>query len=107
MTLLHRLQGHERTIAVATIQLQLRVIQRDGQFGIRLTLQGPLQQIVAVFIATLLVGCTGSAEVIQKRLALGFGRAMQMTLSAGPATFGKIHLTLFDRDLYTTAAIAS
>lgn len=79
--------------------------QGNGQLGLRLALQGTLQQVVAVFGAALLVGGTRGTEVVQQRLALSLGGTVQVPLGTGPAAFGKIELALFDRQADTSAAV--
>ncbi|MNE18581.1 hypothetical protein D3C80_1116250 [compost metagenome] len=106
VTLLHGLQGNQGRVAVAAVHLQLGVAQGNGQLGFGLTLQGTLQQVVTVFGAAQLIGGTRGAEVVQQRLTLGFGSAMQVTLSAGPATLGEVQLALLDGQLRATAAVA-
>ncbi|MNN03576.1 hypothetical protein D3C81_1162690 [compost metagenome] len=107
MAIVHRLQRHQGTVGVATVSLQLRMTQSDGQLRLGLTLKRPLQQTIALFVKTLLVGCASSTEVAQQWLALGFSRSRQVTLSAGPATFGQIQLTVLDRHLHAPTAVAA
>ena len=106
MTFVHCLQGDQCTVAVATVQLQLRMAQGNRQLGLGLTLQGALQQAVGLFIPPLLIRGTGRAEVVQQWLTLGFGGSVQVALGAGPAALGEVHLALLDSDLNTAAAIA-
>ena len=105
MTLMHGLQGNQCGIGITAVDLQLRVGQGNRQFGLRLALQGALEQVVAVFGTPQLVGRTGRAKVVQQWLALGFGGAVQMALSTGPATFGQIELTLLDSQSGAAAAV--
>ncbi|MNI20647.1 hypothetical protein D3C73_741400 [compost metagenome] len=106
VTLMHRLQRCQGAFGVATIGLQLSMVQGDGQFSPRLAVQRTLEQAIALLVEPLLVGRAGSAKVIEQRLALGFGGAMQMTLRAGPATLGQVQLAMLDGNLHPAAAIA-
>ncbi len=106
MTLVHGLQGHQRAFSVTAISLQLGMVQGNRQLGLGLPLQSALQQVVAFLVVTLFVRGTGGTEVIEQRLALGFRRAIQMALRTGPATLGQIQLTVLDRHLHSSTAIA-
>ncbi|MNP14389.1 hypothetical protein D3C76_1067110 [compost metagenome] len=106
VALVHRLQGRQGSLGITAIGLQLRVVQGNRQLGLGLALQGTLQQVVTFFVTTLLICGAGSPEVVKQRLALGFRSPMQMTLRAGPATFGQIQLTVLDRHLDPATAIA-
>ena len=107
MTLVHGLKGVQCAIGVGAVYLQLRMAQGNRKLCLWLTLQRALKQFVALFVMTQLVGRPRCAQVKQQRLALRFGRTCQMLLRTGPASFGKVHLALFDRYLHTTAAVAA
>ncbi|MNQ83109.1 hypothetical protein D3C85_981800 [compost metagenome] len=81
------------------------MVQGNRQFRLRLTLKRALQQVVALLVMSLFVRCTRRTEVVQQRLPLGLRSPMQMTLRAGPATFGQVQLTMFDRHLNPATAI--
>ncbi|MNC64038.1 hypothetical protein D3C75_1142080 [compost metagenome] len=106
MALVHRLQGRQGAFGITAIGLQLRVVQGDRQLGLGLSLQRTLQQVVTFFVTTLLVRGAGSPKVVKQRLALGLCGPMQMTLRAGPATFGQVQLSVLDRHLDPATAIA-
>lgn len=57
MTFVHGQQRGQGAVGIATVGLQLRMAQGNRQLGLGLTLQGTLQQVVAFFIAPLLIGC--------------------------------------------------
>lgn len=107
MTLFHCQQRGERTFGVATILLQLSVIQGNCQLGLRLTLQRTLQQGIAVFVTPLLISRAGGANVVKQWMGIGFGRPLQMTLCTGPASFGKVHLAMLDSQLHTATAVTT
>ncbi len=103
--LLHGQQCFQGAIRFASVHLQLCVGQGNCQFGLGLALQSALKKVVAVFLAPQLVGRTGRAEVIQQRLALGLGGAVQMALGTGPTSLGKVQLPLLDGNANASAAI--
>ena len=105
MAFVHGLQGVEGAFGIGAINLQLRMVEGNRQFGLGLTLKGALKQAVAFFVTALLIGRTRGTEVEQQRLALGFCGAGQVFLRAGPAALGQVHLALFDRQLNATAAV--
>jgi len=107
VTLMHRLKSDQCAFRIATVHLQLRMAQCNGQFGLGLAFQRTLQQAVGFLITALFIGRTGGTDVIQQGLALCFGGAVQVAFGAGPAALGEVHLALLDSDLHTTAAVAS
>ena len=106
VTLMHRLKSDQRAFRITSIHLQLRVAQGNGQFGLGLALQSALQQAVGFLITALFISRTGGTDVIQQRLTLCFGGAVQVALRTGPTSLGEVHLALLDSDLNTAAAIA-
>ncbi|MNY35080.1 hypothetical protein D3C86_1694630 [compost metagenome] len=65
MALLHGLKSNLCPFGVASVHLQLRVTQGNGQLGLGLALQSTLQQAVALFVVAQFVCRTRRTKVVQ------------------------------------------